>query len=304
MNLMKSTPLSRITAILAGAVTLSLGFAAPLKADPFPPLNTPGTGLHNPGKLVWADLFTSNPEAAQNFYCGLLGWTATNIDQKGKNYVIFSDNGTPVAGLSPHSPGKEGHPSKWIGYIAVTDIDASAALVEKNGGVVHAHPKKFPDRGRQAIITDGEGVALGLLESSSGDPADVDTLAGQWNWFELYAKDPTASSNFFHAALGYDVAPETNTTRKSEYVLSSSGNSRAGIAPLPEGDDVSASWLGVIRVDDIDKTLAKVSGLGGEVLVAPHAVENGSRFAIVGDPTGAAVGLVQYSDEANPSKNP
>ena len=59
--------------------------------------------------------------------------------------------------------------------------------------------------------------------------------------------------------------------------------------------------MGVLRVADLDKTLAKVPGLGGEVLVAPHAVEFGSRFAIILDSTGGTVGLVQYLDNENPA---
>ena len=47
-----------------------------------------------------------------------------------------------------------------------------------------------------------------------------------------------------------------------------------------------------------------VPGLGGEVLVAPHSVEFGSRFAIILDSTGGTVGLVQYMDNANPANSP
>jgi predicted enzyme related to lactoylglutathione lyase len=72
---------------------------------------------------------------------------------------------------------------------------------------------------------------------------------------------------------------------------------------MPEGDDIKPSWLGVIRVADLDQTLAKVPGLGGEVLVAPRTVEYGSRFAIILDSTGGTVGLVQYMDNANPANN-
>jgi predicted enzyme related to lactoylglutathione lyase len=303
-NIMQTTYKSRLTALLAGAALLSLGLANPANASSFPALNSPASSEHNPGKLVWADLFTSDPDAASKFYCGLLGWTAENIDQKGSEYTIFSNKGVPVAGLSPHSKGKEGMSSKWIGYVSVTDIKATVDLVEKNGGTVHAKPKKFKERGHQAIITDGEGVAIGLLQSSSGDAPDDDTVAGGWNWFELYAKDPVASSNFFHTALGYDAAPETRSGRRSEFVLASGGVSRAGIAPLPDGENVSASWLGIIRVADIDDMLSRVAGLGGQVLVPPHAVEFGSRFAIVSDPTGGAIGLVQYTKDENPAKSP
>ena len=128
---------------------------------------------------------------------------------------------------------------------------------------------------------------------------------GAWNWFELYVKDPQATTNFYHQALGYDVAPETNSDKKSEFVLSSNGNARAGVAPIPDDvTDAKPSWLGVVRVADLDKTLALVPGLGGEVLVKPHSVEFGSRFAIIQDSTGGTVGLVQYIDTANPAKNP
>ena len=54
---------------------------------------------------------------------------------------------------------------------------------------------------------------------------------------------------------------------------------------------------------DLDLTLAKVPGLGGEVLVAPHSAEFGSRFAIILDSTGGTVGLVQYLDNANLAKS-
>jgi predicted enzyme related to lactoylglutathione lyase len=301
---MQTTPILRISTLLAGFAILALGAASPVRAGDFPPISSPETHNHSPGKLVWADLFTSKPDDATKFYTGLFGWSSTVVHQKGNSYTIFFNNGAPVAGLSPHSPGKEAHSSKWIGYLSVTDIESASALVAKNGGKVHANPKNFPDRGFQAIVTDGEGIAIGLLQSASGDPVEMDTPTGSWNWFELYSKDPVASTNFFHNVLNFDAAPEEKSGRKSEFVLSSGGTARGGIAPLPEGEGVTASWLGVIRVDDIDHSLAKVTSLGGEVLVPPHAVEFGSRFAIIADPTGGTIGLVQYQDDANPAKTP
>jgi predicted enzyme related to lactoylglutathione lyase len=86
-------------------------------------------------------------------------------------------------------------------------------------------------------------------------------------------------------------------------VLSAGGQAMGGIAPLPDGNDVKPSWLGVIRVADLDQTLARVPGLGGEVLVPPHPMEFGSRFAIILDSTGGTIGLVQYLDNANPANS-
>ncbi|HXN36280.1 MAG TPA: VOC family protein, partial [Opitutaceae bacterium] len=269
----------------------------------FPPLTAPPTTEHRPGKLVWADLFTTDPDAATKFYCDLLGWTAVPLEQKGQGYTVFSNDGTPVAGLSPRSVKGAGHPSRWIGYYAVMDIDATLALVSKNGGTVRAPSRNFPDRGFQAIVSDSDSVPIGLLQSSSGDTPDGEPRPGAWNWFEIYVKNPTGTSAFYHNTMGFDVAPETKSERKSDFVLSSAGEARGGVAPLPAGDDVKPSWLGVIRVADLDKTLAKVPGLGGEVLVAPHSTEFGSRFAIILDSTGGTVGLVQYMDNANPANS-
>ena len=299
---MPTRPILRLAPILAAAL-LTVGFSTSVRAAKFPPLNTPAATEHRPGKLVWADLFTADPDGATKFYCGLLGWTAATLDQKGKGYTVFSNGGTPVAGLAPRSVTGPNHPSRWIGYFAVTDIAATLEAVTKNGGTVHAPSRNFPDRGRQAIIADRDAVPIGLLQSSSGDPPDVETKAGDWNWFELYVTKPKDASNFYHDAIGFDVAPETNSDRKSDFVLSSAGQARGGIAPLPGGDDAKPSWLGVIRVADLDQTLARVPGLGGEVLVAPHPVEFGSRFAIILDSTGGTVGLVQYIDNANPAQS-
>jgi hypothetical protein len=125
-------------ASLVAVMALGLAATVNVNAAPFPALNTPATTERVPGKLIWADLFTSEPVAASKFYCDLLGWTATTIDQKGKSYTIFMNDGVPVAGLAPHAMAKESHPSRWIGYVSVSDIKATIATVEKNGGAVHA----------------------------------------------------------------------------------------------------------------------------------------------------------------------
>jgi hypothetical protein len=78
---------------------LGIGLSASARAAAFPPLNSPATEEHHSGKFVWADLFTTDPAAATNFYCGLFGWTADTITPNGKGYTVFSNGSRPVAGL-------------------------------------------------------------------------------------------------------------------------------------------------------------------------------------------------------------
>ena len=291
----------RLALSIAGVALASFGQTSQAVAAKFDPLNSPATTEHHQGKLIWADLFTSDPEGATKFYCDLLGWTSVTLDQKGKPYTVFSNDGKPVAGLAPHSAAAEKHLSKWIGYIAVDDINQTVALAQKAGAVLHAPVRNFPDRGHQAIIGDIEGVPIGLLQSSSGDSADTEPRTGDWNWFEIYVRNPKLVSDFYKSTLNYDVAEDTRGETKNEFLLASGGQNRGGIAAVPNGDDVRPSWLGVIRVTDLDLVLHRVAGLGGTVLVQPRSVEFGSRFAIILDPTGGTVGLVQYMDSANPA---
>jgi predicted enzyme related to lactoylglutathione lyase len=294
---------SRLAPIIAGSALLAIGLCHSARAALFPAINTPASPEHLAGKLVWADLFTTDPVSATRFYCGLLGWTASPLERKDKGYTVFSNGGRPVAGLAPRSAKGASRPARWIGYFAVADIDATLTAVTKDGGRVRAPSQQFPDRGYQAIFSDRDGTPVGLVQSSSGDAPDSEPRPGDWNWFELYVKNPKATAGFYHATIGLDVAPETNSDRKGDFVLSSAGKPRGGIAPMPDGDDVRPSWLGVIRVDYLDQTLTKVVGLGGEILVEPRSVEYGSRFAIISDSTGGTVGLVEYPQNANLANN-
>ena len=294
----------RLTRAFAVAAVLLLGEAASGRAEPFPPLNVPPSAAHIPGKFVWADLFTTDPVAATKFYTGLFGWTAAVTDQNGRTYTVFRNGSRPVAGLAPRPRAKAARPSRWISYLAVADVAATLKLVRPASGQVRAEAREFPERGTQAIIADNEGATVGLLQSKSGDAADAEPLAGDWNWFELYVRNPRAVAGFYHEIFGHDVAPDLRTERTDDYLLSSGGLARAGVAPLPIRDDAQSGWLGVVRVTKLDEALRRAVALGGEVLLAPRPVAYESRFAIVADPTGGTVGLIEYEDNANPANRP
>jgi predicted enzyme related to lactoylglutathione lyase len=302
---MHTTSTCRTVIIFTAAILLEFGLPVFTHAEaPFQPLNVPATNEHRPGKFVWADLFTTDPVAATKFYSGLFGWTTNTITQNGKAYTVFSNGSRPVAGLAPRPLAKSKRPSRWISYIAVTDMSATLKLVTKAGGLVRAEARDFPQRGIQAIIADNEGSTVGLLQSSSGESADDEPKPGDFNWFELFVKQPQAVSDFYRQVINYDVAPDLRTERKNDFVLSSGGLARAGVAPLPEREDAKAGWLAVVRVANLDETLGRAVTLGGEVMLSPREAAFESRFAIIADSTGGTIGLVEYVDNANPANRP
>jgi predicted enzyme related to lactoylglutathione lyase len=206
--------------------------------------------------------------------------------------------------LRQRSPSAAPHAARWINYIAVTDIAAALAIVTKAGGEVRAPAREFPQIGSQAIIRDNEGSPVGLLQSTSGDSADDEPVPGNWNWFHLAVKNPQAAAGFYRQVFNYEVAPDARTEKKNELLLSSGAFNRGGVSVLPDREDAKPGWLGVIRVTNLDETLARVPALGGEVIVAPHDAAFGSRFAVIVDPTGGTVGVVEYVNNANPVNRP
>ena len=55
-------------------------------------------------------------------------------------------------------------------------------------------------------------------------------------------------------------------------------------------------WLHYVRVVDATAASAKVTALGGRVLVEPHLDRQGAKVAVVADPTGAPLGLMEWTD--------
>ena len=298
---MHKTPLYRLAAVLSLATVLGIASPAFAGAAAFPALNDPGTGEAHPGKFVWAELFTSDSAAATKFYTGVFAWTATTLEMHGSAYTVFINGNHPVAGLRQRTLAKAGHPSRWIHYIAVSDIEAAVSTVAKAGGELRAQARKFPKMGLLAIATDSEGSPFGLLQSSSGESADNEPATGDWNWCHLFVKNPAASADFYRQVFKYDVAPDARKGSGSELVLSSGTVNRGGVSMLPLREDAKPGWLGVVRVANLDETLSRVPSLGGEVMVPPHDAAFGSRFAVIADPTGGTVGVVQYIDNANPA---
>jgi predicted enzyme related to lactoylglutathione lyase len=100
------------------------------------------------------------------------------------------------------------------------------------------------------------------------------------------------------------VAPDARTGSGSELLLSSGGVNRAGVSTLPAREDARPGWLGIVRVAKLDDALGKVAALGGEVMVPPHESAYGSRFAVIADPSGGTVGVVEYTNNLNPANRP
>jgi hypothetical protein len=58
--------------------------------------------------------------------------------------------------------------------------------------------------------------------------------------------------------------------------------------PMPEAPN---AWLLYVQVGDVDATVAKAKQLGGQVVVPKTPIPGMGHFAIITDPSGAALGV-------------
>jgi predicted enzyme related to lactoylglutathione lyase len=155
----------------------------------------------------------------------------------------------------------------------------------------------MPKRGEQALFADAEGAVFGVVKSSAGDPEDFMADPGDWIWIQLLSRDGKKAGEFYRAVGGYDVIENAETNRLSDFVLSSKGFARATIRTIPAGNtQTRPSWLPFVRVKNASESAAQAKQLGGKVLIEPSATLFDGKVAIVADPTGAAIGIMEWPE--------
>jgi predicted enzyme related to lactoylglutathione lyase len=292
-------PLWRRTGIFLGLAALTwaagTGWAGEPPPPPLPPLTTVPGSPRLPGKFVWADLVTHDVAGARRFYGRLFNWTFRDAG----GYTIAANDERPLCGMFQRAPvaGRpEGKP-RWFGYISVRDVEKAGRIVTKAGGRVLAPPQKLPKRGEQAIFADPEGAVFGVIRASSGDPPDFMAEPGDWVWIQRLSRDAKQAAEFYRKVGRYDVIENGSGKGASDYVLSSDGYARATVRTIPSGhEQVQPSWLPFVRVKNLGESLALTTQLGGAVRLAPKPELFDGKVAVVSDPTGAAIGLMEWSD--------
>ena len=143
-------------------------------------------------------------------------------------------------------------------------------------------------------MADPEGAIFGAINSSSGDPEDYRAEYGEWIWVQLYARDAVAATNFYATLFGYDIQEQDEDPAIVEWVLAVGDYSRASVGQLTNQSEYHPTWLGFIRVEDMDATLDKAKSLGGKVVLAPNPDLLNGDLALIEDPLGTPIGLLRW----------
>ncbi|CAN5456129.1 hypothetical protein BH18ACI1_BH18ACI1_12940 [soil metagenome] len=116
------------------------------------------------GEFCWNELASTNLEACKNFYTELFGWQFKEGDAAGMVYNEISIDGEKqFGGMYQMGKGFGDMSSHWIAYVAVEDVDASAAKVTELGGSVCVPPMDIPNTGRFCVVNDPSGATVSLI---------------------------------------------------------------------------------------------------------------------------------------------
>ncbi|WP_300973543.1 VOC family protein [Sphingomonas sp. LHG3406-1] len=247
-----------------------------------------------PGDLIWFELLTSDPDAAQDFYARVAGWTIADSGMEGMDYRILNAPDGSIGGLMKMPDG--GGAPVWLGYVGVDDVDRSVERMTAAGATSRMPAMTIEGVGRMAMLADPHGATLYVMRGDSEETSTAFRMApdsfGHVVWAELTSPDPAASKRFYAEAFGWrqEGAMPMGPLGDYEFLHNASGGLGA-LMPASVPGSVPG-WLYYFHVPDIDAAAEQVRSGGGSVVQEPQEIPGGD-YSLVGlDPQGARFGLV------------
>ena len=280
-----------MAALLASLSTLAA--ASPLGPDGV-------AGERHPGKFVWFDLATEDPAAARAFYSAVFGWRFHPAPGAPAGYEIIEGAAGKVGGMFKRArPQGAAVGARWVSLMSVADAARAADYVKRNGGEIIVAPDTIAGRGTHAVFRDAQGAVFGVIAASGGDPADDPVLDGEIFWVDLFARAPESAAAFYAGLAGYDATQATTESGRTRWLLATGEVARAGIVPVPPGKS-GPGWMPYVLVSDVGEAIRRALAAGGKVVVAPRADLLDRNIAVIADPLGGTIGIVNWVTRVEP----
>jgi predicted enzyme related to lactoylglutathione lyase len=246
------------------------------------------------GAPCWVDLWTSDVEVSRHFYSELFGWQAGEPNSDHGGYFMFTRAGTPVAGAMS-GMGDTPADDTWKPFFASEDIERTLKLAAARGAAVRQPAMAIDALGHQAVIADPAGAVTGIWQSGTFPGFTVIHEHATPSFIAIDVRDYHAEIAFYRQVFGWDpLEEEVDGRHYAGYMDPDSNRPIAGI-----GDEVeslapgeSPQWSVFWQSDDVDASVAKLSAIGGTVIIEPADGGLG-RVARVADPSGARFCLFQ-----------
>lgn len=159
--------------VLAGPMDVAEHGRMAVMSDPtgavfaiWQPKQMPGMGVIGvDGAFSWADLNTSDPKRAAEFYSALFGWKMDAGDEDPEHGYLHIKNGDHyIGGIPPAKHLQPGVPPHWLVYFHASDCDAASNKAKSLGANVCYGPVTMENVGRFAIVADPQGAYFSLFQ--------------------------------------------------------------------------------------------------------------------------------------------
>jgi len=122
-----------------------------------------------------------------------------------------------------------------------------------------------------------------------------DMTPGIFSWNEIITRDPEASEKFYTQLFGWTAEKMEMGPGASYTFLKSGDRPAAGLLSMPaEAGNAPTTWMGYVTVPDLPAAVEKAKSLGAKICKDVTQIPMG-RFAVIGDPQGAALGLWEFN---------
>lgn len=246
------------------------------------------------GRFVWHELITPDTEGAHAFYSKALGWK-TQAWERDPSYTMFLTSGGPLGGTW----GRPSEAARWLPYIGTDHIEGTVDQARSLGARVLKDVTEMPNGGKYALLEDPQGAAFGVYVSPHEPALEGTAKLGEYSWHELATDDYRAAFEFYSALFGWEEAGQHDMGAPlGVYFMFGRGGQAIGgmFKKMPEMPG-GPSWLGYVRVKDVNQTIKKATSAGGTLVTGPMEVPGGDLIAQFTDPQGAVFAVHTFASD-------
>lgn len=259
------------------------------------------------GEFLWHELFTTDLDAAEEFYGEVLGWEMGEyVNDAGElQYYLWHAEGVPVAGVAwtdPESPQPmEPH---WTAYLHTPDIEHTLDLAEELSDLPRTEPFDAMIGGHAAGFMDNVGSSLWLLQPDGSGPMPKRPIQGSFTWNVLSTFYLTYAIDYYRDLFGWEMLDRVDLDDDRSYWTFGKGGKAYGAIHnvqfepeiMPWVFEGGSQWLHYANVGDLVEALARVNLHGGRIISGPKQDPLGVRIAHCVDPQGAIFALREATE--------